>query len=107
MVYINANLDLKSHSLINTTRLNEDLADLSESSLYITLVARDIPFLQEAWKREERSYIRVVLPYEEILADQDTDRLIYQQLFQQLDLLDWLDTAVLKNRLAEKMARLN
>ncbi|MEM8524073.1 MAG: hypothetical protein AAGG68_05505 [Bacteroidota bacterium] len=62
---------------------------------------------QEHIVRAGRSCIRVVLPYEEVLTNQNTDLLIYKQIYQQLDLLDWLDTENIKIKLQHKIAELN
>ena len=109
MVSVNANLDLKTIEVIDTGRMNEDLADLCEEELGITFIARDSEFYKEAWYNEEKgkTYIRVVLPYEEVLNTQNIDRLAYQHLYQQLDQLTWMDFEAMKNKLTTIIARIN
>lgn len=107
MVVVNANVDVRSGQCIDTGWLNMNLCDLSEERLGITFVIRQQEFINESWMSNGKTYMQVVLPYDESLEAEDATLIAYQQLYQQLDQVDWLDKELLKNRLAEKMARLN
>lgn len=106
MVYVNANLDQKTNKLLSTGTLTKKLADLCEAPLYVTYVAREKDFTNEAWREENNHFIRVVLPYEEVLTTNNLDLLAYRYLFRQLHLLDWLDVTEMKRRLTIMMAEL-
>ena len=103
MVHINANLDLNTNKIVETGRLNDSLHDLCEHSLYVTFVARDIYFIDEVWQEDGETFMRVVLPYQEVLSTNNIDLLAYQQLYKHLDKLDWLDVESIKKRLEKKM----
>ena len=103
MVSINANLDLKTWKVLDTGRMNEDLADLCDQEFGVTFVARDTEFYNEAWrdKKTGKTYIRVVLPYEEVLRTDHIDLLAYQRLYEELDKVTWLDREKMKKKLME------
>lgn len=108
MVVVNANLDLKTFEVLDTGRMNDDLANLCDEELGITFFARDSEFYNEAWKnkRTGKSFIRVVLPYEEVLSTNNIDLLAYKHLDQHLDKLKWLDHEAMKKKLGKIIARL-
>ncbi len=106
MVSVNANLDLKSFEVLKTGRLNEALADLCDADLGITFVARDRMFLNEAWQSEGKTFMRVVLPYEEVLTTNDIDLLAFKHLYIHLDRLDWLEKEKMKVKLQKKITQL-
>ena len=107
MVHTNANLDLKTNEIIRTDRLYEAFYDLcEEETVRITFVARDTEFLNEAWREDGESFLRVVLPYKEVLSTDNVDLLIAERLYEELDKLEWLDVAVMRQRLKSKMAKI-
>ncbi len=102
MVKINANLDLKTNEVVKTGRLNDLLSDLSEEELGITVVARDGFFINAAWQDGNKSYLRLVLPYEEVLSSKNVDLFIAKALYFHLDKLQWMDFVKMKKRLEDK-----
>ena len=102
MVTINANLDLKTYEILDTARLNETLADLTDEDLGITFVVREEEFHNEVWQDEGKSYMRVVLPYDEVLDTVNLNALIFQYLYQELEKLEWLNVQALQHDLKEK-----
>lgn len=103
MVHINANPDLNTSKIIRTGRLNESLHDLCEEPLYITFVARNREFDDAVWKEEEETFMRVVLPYEEVLKADNIDLLITEVLFRRIDEVTWLNTELIKQKLQFKI----
>lgn len=106
MVHVNANLDLQSYDVLKKGQLVEDLADLSDEELYVTFVARDRYFVTEAFKKEDHTFIRVVLPYDEVLKTDNIDLLAYQHLYQHLDKIHWMDVDSIKQKLEAKILAL-
>lgn len=107
MVHINANLDLQTNEVIKTDRLFEAFYDLNEEEeVRITFVARDKEFLNEVWQEEGETFMRVVLPYSEVLSAKNVDLLIAKELYKQLDKVAWLDIESMKKRLEGKMLNL-
>ena len=106
MVYVNANLDQKTNKVLRTGHLTETLGDLCEETLYVTFVARKKNFIDAAWREENDHFIRVVLPYEEVLKTKNINLLASRSLFQQLPLLNWLEVEVIRERLQAKMAQM-
>lgn len=106
MVHVNANLDLNTSKIIQTGRLNESLHDLCQESLYVTFVARDKHFIDEVWSEEGETFMRVVLPYAEVLSAENIDLLVAEELYKQLDKLQWLDVEAMKKRLEVKIANM-
>lgn len=108
MVRVNANLDLKTFQIFDAGHMDEDLADLCQDELGITFVARDSEFYNEAWKNKKtgKSFIRVVLPYHEVLSTDNIDLLAYKHLYQHLDKLKWLDSGKMKQKLSNIIAKL-
>ncbi|MEM9884355.1 MAG: hypothetical protein AAF849_00565 [Bacteroidota bacterium] len=107
MVIVNANMDLKTNACLDTGKLNDALIDLSESNLGITFVAREEDFPNEAWISNGKTYMQVVLPYQEVLDADDANLVAFRQLYKQLDIADWLDTESMKLKLQHKIAELN
>jgi hypothetical protein len=108
MVTATANLDLLTYKILDAPRLNESLSDLSDEELGIIFVARDREFVNEAWKADnDKTYICVVLPYEEVLTTDNIDLLAYRHLYKQLELIEWMDIEPMKKWLETKMAELN
>lgn len=107
MVHINANLDLQTNEVIKTDRLFETFYDLNEEEeVRITFVARDRKFLNEAWQEEGETFMRVVLPYREVLSANNIDLLVAEELYKQLDKLKWLDVERMKRRLEGKISKM-
>ena len=106
MVYINANLDQNTNKILRTGYLTETLGDLCEETLYVTFVARKKNFIDAAWREENDHFIRVVLPYQEVLQTENINLLASRRLFQQLPLLNWLEVEMIKKRLQAKMAQM-
>ncbi|MEL6941985.1 MAG: hypothetical protein AAFO82_04900 [Bacteroidota bacterium] len=108
MVTVNANMDLKTNECLDTGLLNDVLIDLSESNLGITFIAREEEdFPNEAWISNGKTYMQVVLPYQEVLEAENANLIAYQQLYKQLDMADWLDTENIKTKLQHKISELN
>lgn len=106
MVKVNANLDLKTFKVLDTGRMNEDLWDLCREDLGITFVARDTFFKNEIFLDGEKTYLRVVLPYHEVLSTSNIDLLAYQHLYDRLDEVDLLEKDAIKTKLKIKIEKL-
>lgn len=106
MVHVNANLDLQTYEVFMKGQLTEDLVNLSDEDLYITFVARDRKFISEAQKNEKDTFMRVVLPYEEVLSTNNIDLLAYRHLYQHLEKLTWMDHEKMKHKLKKIITRL-
>ncbi len=103
MVKVNGILDLKTKDILDTARLNRQLYDLSEDHLGVIFVAQNRSFDNQAWRDNNHSYLRVVLPYHEVLISDNIDLLVYQTLYDQLDQLEWMDVDSMKFFLKMKM----
>jgi len=105
MIYINANVDTKTFPKIDTGRLNKLLKDKSEEPLYITFFAREEPFEQKAFVKNGENFLWVILPYEEILQNDDNTTLMLAHLAQSLEQMEWLDHGCLKRRIEKMLER--
>ena len=103
MVYVNANLDEQTKLLLPTGKLTDALGDLCEETLYVTFVARQEDFTNDAWREGDDHFIRVVLPYDAVLKTDNIGLLASQRLLQELHLLSGLDAAGIAERLRGKM----
>jgi hypothetical protein len=103
MITINGNFDVASHQKIDLVWINDLLKDLTNCSLYITLVARTEKSLTSVRKYKSDIFLWLVLPYAEILAAEDTKAIIIDTLLNELYRLErykeLLDVAVLKQEI--------
>ena len=108
MVSVNANLDLSTYEVFKKGRMVEDLIDLCDQPFGITFVARDTEFYNEAWRNKKtgKTYMRVVLPYEEVLHTDNIDLLAYHRLYEELDKVTWMDKETMKKKVKEIISRL-
>lgn len=106
MVKVNANLDLKTFRILDTGRMNDDLWDLCQEDLGVTFVARDTFFPNEVIFEEGKIYLRIVLPYEEVLKTSNIDLLAYRYLYNRLDDTDLIEKDSIKAKLLAKIERL-
>lgn len=108
MVSVTANLDLLTYEVYKTGNLVEDLYDLHDQPFGIIFVARDTEFYNEAWRnrRTGKTFMQVVLPYEEVLHTDNFDLLAYRRLYEELDKVTWLDKEAMKERVKSMIMRL-
>lgn len=100
MIHVNANLDLQSFEVLNTSELHNLLHELyTDSELRITFVARDIEFEQACWQDEGETFVRVILPYYELLQSENIPLLVLENLLEPLSKQEYLDTSELQIRL--------
>ena len=77
-------------------KLNDLLWNLWEDPLYITFIARKEEFQNRAFRRKGKSYLRVVVPYDEVLKNEDNLPLLLHYLAKNVDRLKWLNHSSLK-----------
>ncbi len=106
MIYVNANLDLKSFRKIKMQELNDLLGNLCKETLYVTFIARKERFETRAFQDEGDSFLKVVVPYDKVLSNENNLPLLLTHLIQNLKLLTWLDHSLLKKRI-ESLLRKN
>jgi hypothetical protein len=106
MISVTSNVDQSTLRLIDTGFMNKDLSDICDEKLGIIFVARDRFFFNEAWRSKGKTYMRVVLPYEEVLHSKNVELLAYQHLYELLDQVNWMDKESIKAKLLEKIRRL-
>ena len=105
MVHFNANVDLKTLPKVNTHDLNQSLGDICDRPLYITLVAREEAFKTEAWQDNQDSFLRIVLPYKEVLESENTSSLIIRSIMESLEKINWLDIKSIKRKIRSKLSK--
>jgi hypothetical protein len=103
MILANGNVDEKSHPKVDPVWLMDLLGDLSPINLYISLVARDEEIKTLVRKTKDGIFFRLVLPYAEILAAEDTKAIIIDTLLNELYRLErykeLLDVAALRQEI--------
>lgn len=104
MVYINANLDLNTFPKLDTQRINDILREISKEDIYVTFFARKENFAPRVHKKKNKYFLSVILPYEEVLENEDNLLLMLTHLHQNVDKLKWLDHQALKKKLAALLA---
>lgn len=97
MVHVTANVDFESNLKIDTQHLNDLLCDLWEESLYVVFYARKEEFETTAWHESGDNFLRVILPYNEIIEKEDTIPVLLTHLAKSIDQLDWLDYSEFKS----------
>ncbi|HMQ49894.1 MAG TPA: hypothetical protein PKA00_20770 [Saprospiraceae bacterium] len=100
MIQVTANLDLSSWPKIDTQHMNDLLRYMWDEPLYVIFYARKEPFKGRAWREKEASFLSIILPYEEVLKNDDNLGLMLDHLYQNVDKLKWLDHQALKRKLA-------
>lgn len=88
MVSINGNVDTLSYPKIDFVWINDLLKDLTDSKLYITLVGRKEDSKTRVKKYKDAIYLWLVLPYEDVLAAEDTKAIVIDTLLQELHRLE-------------------
>jgi hypothetical protein len=103
MILANSNVDEKSYPKVDPVWLMDLLGDLSPINLYISLVARDEEIKTLVRKTKDGIFFRLVLPYAEILAAEDTKAIIIDTLLNELYRLErykeLLDVAELRQEI--------
>jgi hypothetical protein len=106
MISINGNYDLASYTKVNDFAFHDQFKDLSDSSLYITLVVRKEKSRTRVHQSQGDIFIWLVLPYDEMLAAEDSRPIILEHLIAVLPRLkrypDLIDADALKNRIEER-----
>lgn len=88
MISINGNVDTLSYPKIDFAWINDLLKDLTGSKLYITLVGRKEDSKTRVRKYKDAIYLWLVLPYEDVLAAEDTKVIVIDTLLQELHRLE-------------------
>lgn len=88
MVSINGNVDTLSYPKIDFVWINDLLKDLTDSKLYITLVGRKEDSKTRVRKYKDAIYLWLVLPYEDLLAAEDSKAIVIDTLLQELHRLE-------------------
>lgn len=99
MIQLNANLDLSSGLKINVLPVEELISNLTKEELLVTFFARKEEFKPKASRGKDRHFLRVILPYEEVLNTDDTVPLMLQHLAKNVERLKWLDHVALKEKI--------
>lgn len=103
MILANGNVDEKTYPKVDPVWLMDLIGDLSPVNLYISLVARDEAIKTLVRKTKDGIFLRLVLPYADILAAEDTKTIIIETLFQELHRLerykDLMDVAALRKEI--------
>jgi hypothetical protein len=103
MILANGNVDEKTYPKVDPVWLMDLIGDLSPVNLYISLVARDEAIKTLVRKTKEGIFLRLVLPYADIVAAEDTKTIIIDTLLNELHRLeryqDLLDVAALRQKI--------
>ncbi len=103
MILANGNVDEKTYPKVDPVWLMDLIGDLSPANIYISLVARDEAIKTLVRKTKEGIFLRLVLPYADILAAEDTKAIIIDTLLQELHRLerykDLLDVVALRREI--------
>jgi hypothetical protein len=106
MILANANVDEKSYPKVDPKWLMDNIGDLCPSNLYISLVARDELIKPLVRKTKDGIFIRLILPYDEILTSEDPKSIIIDTLMAVLPRLkrypDLIDVDALKRDMEER-----
>jgi hypothetical protein len=88
MILANGNVDEKSYAKVDAAWLMELIGDLTTSNLYISLVARDEDIKSLVRKTKYGIFLRLILPYQDILAAEDAKPIIINTLLEELHRLE-------------------
>lgn len=88
MISINGNVDTLSYPKIDFVWINDLLKDLTDSKLYITLVGRKEDTRTRVRKYKDEIFLWLVLPYEEVIATEDTKAIVIDTLLKELHRLE-------------------
>lgn len=105
MISINGNVDTFSYPKIDFVWINDLLKDLTVSKLYITLVGRKEDSKTRVRKYQDAIYLWLVLPYENLLAAEDTKTIVIETLLKELHRLeryDLVDVEALRKGIQER-----
>lgn len=106
MISINGNVDTFSYPKIDFVWINDLLKDLTDSKLYITLVGRKEDTKTRARKYKDEIFFWLVLPYEDLLAAEDTKSIVIDTLLKELHRLErygeMLDVEALRKGIRER-----
>lgn len=84
MILANGNVDEKTYPKVDPLWLMNLIGDLVPANLYISLVARDETIKSLVRKTKDGIFLRLVLPYQDILAAEDTKPIIINTLLEEL-----------------------
>ncbi|MEZ5038493.1 MAG: hypothetical protein R2828_01315 [Saprospiraceae bacterium] len=98
----NKKVDVKTNPIADIDYFEDSLIGW-EDHLYITFVAIEGDHLIDAWSDKEDSFLRIALPYEEVLKG-NARNLMKDYLLRHLDKLSWLDYEAMKIQISEKLA---
>lgn len=105
MISINGNVDTFSYPKIDFVWINDLLKDLINGQLYITLVGRKEDSKTRVRKYKDAIYLWLVLPYEDLLAAEDTKTIVIDTLLNELHRLERyeeVDVEELRNDIRER-----
>ena len=109
MILANGNVDEKTYPKVDPVWLMNLIGDLVPVNLYISLVARDEDIKSLVRKTKDGFFLRLVLPYKDILAAEDTKPIIINTLFKELHRLErykgMLDVEGLRERIKERFGK--
>lgn len=88
MILANGNVDEKTYPKVDPVWLMNLIGDLVPGNLYISLVARNEDIKSLVRKTKDGIFLRVVFPYQDILAAEDTKPIIINTLFEELHRLE-------------------
>jgi hypothetical protein len=88
MILANGNVDEKTYPKVDPVWLMNLIGDLVPANLYISLVARDEDIKSLVRKTKDGIFLRLVLPYQDILAVEDTKPIIINTLLEELHRLE-------------------
>lgn len=101
MILANGNVDEKTYPKVDPVWLMNLIGDLVPGNLYISLVARNEDIKSLVRKTKDGIFLRVVLPYQDILAAEDTKPIIINTLLKELHRLEQYKGMVDVERLRE------
>ncbi len=105
MISINGNVDTLSYPKVDFVWINDLLKDLTDSKLYITLVGRKEETKTRVRKYKDEIFLWLVLPYEDLLAAEDTKSIVIDTLLKELYRLEryeFVDVEKLRKAIRER-----
>lgn len=109
MILANGNVDEKTYPKVDPLWLMNLIGDLVPANLYISLVARDEAIKSLVRKTKDGIFLRLVLPYQDILAAEDTKPIIINALLEELHRLERyqeiVDVAGLRGGIKERFEK--
>lgn len=105
MIHINANVDVHSHPKVRTWEVQKLITHYIDETLYVTFYARKEAFEPQAFRENGDNFLRVILPYDQILQNDDNTTLMLAHLAQSLEQMEWLDHGCLKRRIEKMLER--